>query len=216
MVASKRRESQKTTDRKFFAITWFCAPNGRIQKAGPTTASPYKTVNRRRKLPESYTVRAIPEDGPYKTVARGSHRRPASDLLGFAQGKRRPLQRLKSDFFEHDDVVVAVILEAEPAFVGTRAVLGLEIEFAFGHGLALGVIGDFDAVEEDDGVRAIERDFHGVPFGAGLAGFGERLGEGIERAGDVIFVFVRSFGMIIDLDFIAVVDGHPGFARFDG
>src|SRR5256885_1826041 len=79
MVASKRRESQKTTDRKFFAITWFCAPNGRLQKAGPTTARPYKTVNRRRKLPESYTVRAISEDGPYKTVARGSHRRPASE-----------------------------------------------------------------------------------------------------------------------------------------
>src|SRR5256885_11099257 len=126
------------------------------------------------------------------------------------------LQRLNGDFFEHDDVVVAVILEAEPAFVGTGAVLGLEIEFAFGNRLALGVIGDLYAVEEDDRVRAIERDFHGVPLRAGLAGFGERLGEGIERAGDVVVVFVGSFGMIVDLNFIAVVDGHPWFARFDG
>ena len=55
----------------------------------------YKTVNRRCKLPESYTVRAISEDGPYKTVARGSHRRPASDPFGFAQGKKRALQKLE-------------------------------------------------------------------------------------------------------------------------
>src|SRR5206468_4424241 len=31
------------------------------------------------RLPESYTVRAISEDGPYKTVAGGSHRWPASE-----------------------------------------------------------------------------------------------------------------------------------------
>src|SRR2546430_12507270 len=135
MVASERRESQKATNRKFFAIAWFCAPNGRLQKAGPTTARPYNGVNRRRKLPESYTVRAISEDGPYGTVARGLHR-------GLATTARRLkptlLQRLNGDFFEHDDVVVAVILEAEPALVGTRAVLRLEIGFAIGNRRALG------------------------------------------------------------------------------
>src|SRR5690242_8263475 len=126
------------------------------------------------------------------------------------------LQRLNGDLFEEDDVVVAVILEAEPAFVGARAALRLEIKFAFGYGLAFGVVGDFYAVENDDGVRPVERDFHGVPLGAGLARFGERLGEGIERTGDVIFVFLRGFGMVVDLNFVAVMNGHPFFARLDG
>src|SRR5262249_2771157 len=102
------------------------------------------------------------------------------------------LQRLDRDFFEKDDVVVAVILEAEPAFVGTRAALRFEIEFAFRNRLAFRVIGNFHPVENDDGVWTVESDFHGVPFGAGLAGFGERLGEGIERTGYVVLVFVRS------------------------
>jgi len=65
-------------------------------------------------------------------------------------------------------------------------------------------------------VRAVESDDHGVPFGAGLAGFGERLGKGIERAGNVGIVFVGGFWMIVDLHFVAVVNGHPGFARLDG
>src|SRR5262249_35057936 len=46
--------------------------------------------------------------------------------------------------------------------------------------------------------------------------FGERLGEGIERTGYVVLVFVRSFGMVVDLNFVTVVDGHPFFARLDG
>src|ERR1700731_5388208 len=38
----------------------------------------------------------------------------------------------------------------------------------------------------------------------------------MKRAGNVILVFVRSFGMVVNLDFIAVVDGHPFLARFEG
>ena len=55
--------------------------------------------------------------------------------------------------------------------------------------------------------------FHSGP---GLPGLAERLGEGIESAGDVILVFAGSFRMVVDLHFVAVVDGHPFLARLDG
>src|SRR6266481_1429252 len=126
------------------------------------------------------------------------------------------MQRLDADFLEKDDVVVAVILEADVALIGANAGLRFEIEFALGDGLAFGVVGDGDVVENDDRARAIERDDHGIPLGTGLAGFGERLGQRVERAGDVIIVFVRILGMIVNLDFVAVVDGHPLLAWFDG
>ena len=137
-------------------------------------------------------------------------------ILVRIDGAASSRERSDGDFFEEDDVVVAVILQADVAFVGAAAVLRFEIEFAIGHGAAFGVVGDADAVDLDDGARAVERDDHRVPLGAGLAGRGQRLGERIERAGDVILVFLRIFGLIVDLDFVAVVDGHPGLARLDG
>src|SRR5579862_1877925 len=79
-------------------------------------------------------------------------------------------ERADSYFFEEDNVVVAVILQADVAFVGAAAVLRFEIEFALGYGAAFGVVGDADAVDLDDRARAIERDHHRVPLGAGLAG----------------------------------------------
>src|SRR6266446_2209372 len=109
-----------------------------------------------------------------------------------------------------------VILQADVALVGANAMLRLEIEFALGDGLAFGVVGDGDIVEHNGGVRTVKRDDHGIPLGPGLAGFGERLGQRIKCAGNVIFVFVGSFGMVVDLDFVAVVNGHPFFARFEG
>src|SRR5947207_15882393 len=83
------------------------------------------------------------------------------------------MQRLDADFLEKDDVVVAVILEADVALVGASAPLRFEIEFALGNGLALGVVGDVYIVQEDHGVGAVQCDDHSVPFGAGLAVFGE-------------------------------------------
>ena len=83
-----------------------------------------------------------------------------------------------------------MILQTEPAFVGTAAALRLKIKFALGNRLTLGVVGHFRAVELDDGVRAIEGNDHGVPFGTGLARFCERFGERVERAGNVVIVFV--------------------------
>src|SRR5205807_10463870 len=84
-------------------------------------------------------------------------------------------QRLDADVLEKDDVVVAVVLEADVPLVGASAAMRFEIEFALGNGLAFGVVGDGDIVENNDGARAIERDDHGVPLGTGLAWFGERL-----------------------------------------
>src|SRR5271156_2083688 len=106
---------------------------------------------------------------------------------------RTSVKRLRADFLEKYDVVVAVILQSDVAFVGTPSALRLEIEFFVGHRLAFGVVGDLYAVEFDDGVRAIEGDEPRIPFGAGLAGFGHRLGQRIERAGYVIVVFLGQF-----------------------
>ncbi len=93
---------------------------------------------------------------------------------------------------------------------------GSKSNFRAGTGCAFGVVGDFDVVERDYRVRAIQRDQHGVPFGAGFAGASQGLGQGIERASDVVFVFFGVFGLIVDLDFVTVVDWHPGLARLDG
>src|SRR6266853_5133541 len=125
-------------------------------------------------------------------------------------------QRLDADLFEKHNIVVAVILQADVALVGANTMLRLEIELAFGDGLAFGVVGDGDIVENNGGVRTVKGDDHGVPLGPGLAGFGEGLGQRIKRAGNVIFVFVGSFGMVVNLDFVAVVNGHPFLARFEG
>ncbi len=64
-----------------------------------------------------------------------------------------------------------MILQTEPAFVGTAAALRLKIKLALGNGLTFGVVGHFRAVEFDDGVRAIESNDYGVPFWTGLARF---------------------------------------------
>src|ERR1017187_807572 len=53
-----------------------------------------------------------------------------------------------------NDVVVAVIPEADVAFQRTRTSLRLEAEIPGRHGLAFRVIGYFDAVQVDDGVRS--------------------------------------------------------------
>jgi hypothetical protein len=65
---------------------------------------------------------------------------------GQAAAHEKLLQGLDADFFEKDDVVVAVILQADPTFVGAAAALRFEIKFAFGDRLALGVVGDLLAI----------------------------------------------------------------------
>src|SRR6267154_6635288 len=126
------------------------------------------------------------------------------------------MQRLQCNFFEEHDVVVAVILQAHVTFVGASATLRLKVKFLFWNRLAFDVVGDLRIVEDNDGVWAIQRNDHGVPLGARLAGTGERLSEGIQRAGNVIFVFLGIFRLIVDLHFVAVVHRHPRLARLDG
>ncbi len=125
-------------------------------------------------------------------------------------------QRFYRDFLEEDYVVIAVVLQANVAVGWPWAALRFEIEFLFGHGLALGVVGDFDVVDCDNRARAIERDLHGVPLGAGFARFSKRFSERIKSAGDVVFVFIAGFGVIVDLHFVAIVDGHPRFGGSKG
>src|ERR1017187_997810 len=79
-------------------------------------------------------------------------------------------QRSDGDFLKENDVVVAMIPEADVAFQRTRTSLRLEAELPGRHGLAFRVIGYFDAVQVDDGVRSVQRDLHGVPLGTGFPG----------------------------------------------
>ena len=67
------------------------------------------------------------------------------------------MEGLDGDFFEKDDVVVAVVLQANVAFVGAQAVLRLEIEFARGNRLAFGVIGDLDVKGAEQVVSTIKK-----------------------------------------------------------
>src|SRR4249920_1070171 len=103
------------------------------------------------------------------------------------------LQRLNRNFFKKYDVVVAVILQPKPSFVGTPPALRFEIELLVGHGLSFGIVRDFYAIQFDDGVRTIECDDHTVPLRAGLTGEGQRFGKGVKCSGDVILVLVGSF-----------------------
>src|SRR2546425_6782907 len=103
---------------------------------------------------------------PYTTLFRSQteSRTPNSEPT---TGNSKLFQRLDADFFEKDDVIVAVILQTDVALVGARAALWFELEFALGDGLAFGVVGDGDVIQNDDRARAIQGDDHGVPLGTG-------------------------------------------------
>src|SRR6185312_5488454 len=77
-------------------------------------------------------------------------------------------KRLDRDFFEKYDVVVAVILQPEPAGQRARTALRLETELLRRYRLAFRVVGHFHAVHKHNRPRAVERDVHRVPFGPGL------------------------------------------------
>src|SRR5271155_3639263 len=125
------------------------------------------------------------------------------------------VQRCYRNFLEKDDVVIAVILQPDETKIGARAALRLEIEFARRDRVAVCVVGDLHAVEHHDGTWAVEGDIHDVPLRAGLPGFGERLGQGIQHAGGVVFIFLRGFRVVVDLYFETVVHGHPLLAGLD-
>src|SRR5271167_270947 len=123
-------------------------------------------------------------------------------------------QHLDRDFFEEYYVIIAMILQADVAILRARSALRLEVEFLGGYGIALSEISHLHPVQNDNGVRAIQGNFHGVPLRSGLAGTRQWLGERVEHTGDVIFIFALRH--VIDLHLIAVIHRHPCFARFNG
>src|SRR5580704_16711409 len=98
------------------------------------------------------------------------------------------LQHLERNFFEKYDVILTVILEADVAFLRTRPTFRLKREFLGWHRIALGELRHFHPVQHDGRVRAIQRDFHGVPLRPGFTRMGQRLGHRIQRSSDVIVI----------------------------
>jgi len=68
---------------------------------------------------------------PSRYVTAYSSQPTASRIKHGADLKDRPLQRLNGDFLKKTTSVVAVILQAEPAFVGTRAAFGVRNRIFF-------------------------------------------------------------------------------------
>ena len=101
-----------------------------------------------------------------------------------------------------------MILQAEVAFVGARAAVGLPLFFFRRHGLALRIVGDEDTVQGDDSPRPFNRDVHGVPLARTPLRPRCGFGEGVKDARAVVIVVV-----VVNLDLIAAIDGHPGFGR---
>src|SRR5580765_5374732 len=71
-------------------------------------------------------------------------------------------QRFDRHFLEEHDVVVAVILQAEPAEVRAGAVLWLEVKFLFRYWIAFLKVCDLLAIQRDDGVWTVQGDVHRV------------------------------------------------------
>src|SRR5579864_7240729 len=94
------------------------------------------------------------------------------------------VQLLDRDFLEEHDVFVAVILQADVAFQGSRAAMGFKIELSLRYRIAFGKVGDFDAVQHDHCVWAVQGDLHGVPLRPWFPRFGQGLCQRIQCAGD--------------------------------
>src|SRR5215469_9931201 len=120
-------------------------------------------------------------------------------------------QWLQRDFFEEDNVLIAVILQTDEAFRRPQAPFRLVGGFLRRYFLTLAIVGDLYIIHHDNGARAVQGNEHGVPFWPGLAWTSESLGQRVQHSGDVIVIRI-----IVDLHLIAVVHWHPRFARLDG
>src|SRR5271157_3406501 len=87
------------------------------------------------------------------------------------------LQWLDSDFFKEHYVVVAVILQSEPAKIGAQAAFWLEAELLFRDRIAFLVVHHLHAIQRHHCVRAVQRDLHRVPFRPRFPGCGEGFRE---------------------------------------
>src|SRR5262245_36286078 len=73
-------------------------------------------------------------------------------------------KRADAHLFEPNASRIAMILEAEIAFIGSNATFGFIPSILGGHGLALGVVGNDRTIEFNDGSGAIQSDEEGVPL----------------------------------------------------
>src|SRR5262249_48205795 len=108
-----------------------------------------------------------------------------------------------------------MVLQSDVAFVRTGTPLRFEFEFPLGNRLAFGVVSHLDAIHNNRRFRSVQRDFHGVPFRTGLPRTRQRLSQGIKRSGDVVVVFVRFLWLVINLNFVPIMNWHPFFTRLD-
>src|ERR1051325_3092852 len=91
-------------------------------------------------------------------------------------------QRLDRHFLEEHNVIVAMILQSEPAEGRPPPTLRLEIELLVPHRIALFVVRHFLAVYGDNRAVPIQRDLHGVPLRTRLpCVFHERLRQRIQH-----------------------------------
>src|SRR5579871_394848 len=126
------------------------------------------------------------------------------------------LQWLDRHFLEKYDVVVTVILQADPSEVRPWPALWFKVKFPLGDGITIFVIVDLYAVEHDEGARTVECDVHRVPLRTGLPRvLHQGLGQRIQHCGLVILVLAGGFGVIIDLHFETIMHRHPLFAGLD-
>src|ERR1700674_3034871 len=124
------------------------------------------------------------------------------------------VQFFQGNFLEENNVVVAVILQAKIAFEGPWPTLWFKIKFPIWYRIAFGIVRNFHSVENHDAVRTVQSYLHRVPLRSRLAGLSEGLRQSIARAGDVVVVLVRGFGMIVNLHIIPVLDADPLLAGF--
>jgi hypothetical protein len=82
---------------------------------------------------------------------------------GQAAALEKLLQGLDADFFEKDDVIVAVILKADPTFVGAAAALRFDIKFGSDRQpLVVAIFWPFSSTK-CAGVRVMIMVFHSGP-----------------------------------------------------
>src|SRR5665213_1191491 len=118
-------------------------------------------------------------------------------------------------FPEIYNILIAVILQPEISGIGPEAAVRFKVKFPLRHGLALAVVGYFLSIYIYDGPLAVYRDFHRVPFRSRFARFGQRLCEGIQGSGYMIFIFIGKFRFIIYLYLITIKYRHPLFPRLN-
>src|SRR5690606_7883512 len=78
------------------------------------------------------------------------------------------------------------------------------------------IIGYFFSVNKDNCPWSVEGYFGSVPLWTRKAGFGKGLCQGIYCSRVMVFILIRKFGFVVDLNLVTVMYRHPllpGFKR---